>query len=111
MITIPIPSDTPFWDQRVRLEGREYTLQGRWNSRAQKWFLGLLDADGNRLAGEQKVVCHFPLWRTVTAEGMPPGLLFALDTSARDPLSEGRDPHYSDFGTRVILVYAESTEL
>lgn len=111
MIVIPIPSGQPFWTQRVALDGAEYVLEGRWNQRAGKWFLGLLDADGNRLSGQVKVVCHFPLFRLCSAEGAPPGMLFARDTTAPDPTAEGRDPHLEDFGSRVLLVYVPEAEL
>ena len=42
------------------------------------------------------------VWREVN-ENMPPGVLFALDTS-----DQNLDPTLEDFGTRVVLVYLES---
>lgn len=111
MIGIPIPQDQPFWDLRVRLDGAEYTLHGRYNQRAGKWYLGLSDADGNVLHRGVKVVCHYPLFRNVVADTAPPGNLIALDTTSPDPETEGRDPVLEDFGTRVVLVYVPASEL
>lgn len=111
MIGIPVPSGVAFWDQRVRLDGREYTLQGRYNQRVGKWFLGLLDADGAVLHAGVKVVCHYPLFRNVVNASAPPGVLMALDTTALDPVTEGADPVLDDFGTRVVLVYVPVDEV
>jgi hypothetical protein len=117
MIVIPVPTAEhvddaqPFWSMRVRLDGAEFVLDAVWNQRAGKWYMGLSDGEGNRLAGQQKVTCHVPLFRLVTSPVMFLGRLFALDTSAADPSTEGRDPHLLDFGTRVLLVYAAESEL
>lgn len=111
MIGIPIPAGKAFWDQRVRLDGREYTLRGRYNQRTGKWRLGLLGADGTVLHAGVKVVCHYPLFRNLVNEAGPPGVLMALDTTAIDPALEGVDPGLEDFGTRVVLVYVPVTEV
>ena len=111
MNVLPVPQNQPFWTMRVSLDGVEYVLDAVWNTRSGKWYLGLSDVDGNRLAGQQKVVCHFPLFRTCAAEGMFPGRLFALDTTSPDTETEGVDPHLTDFGTRVLLVYQPASEL
>lgn len=110
MIVIPVPqnkSAARTW--RVRLDGVEYTIEARFNSRSGRWYLGLLDIDGNRLYGQVKAVCHYPLFRLRTAG--PPGLIFALDTSSSDTSVEGLNPGFDDLGNRVLLVYVPQAEL
>ena len=110
MIVIPVPqndSATRTW--RARLDGVEYTFEGRFNTRSGRWYLGLLDTDGTRLAGQEKVGGHWPLFRLLI--GGPPGLLFALDTSVKDTQTEGLPPGLNDFGNRVLLVYVPKAEL
>lgn len=91
--------------QRTVLSGVEYELRWRWNARAGAWYMDLLDAGGAMLATGRRLVVNASLWGRRVDERMPPGQLWALDTS-RSP----QDPGLHDIGQRVRLVYLDLSE-
>lgn len=114
---VPSTPTLPFLDVVVALDGVNYTLQLRWNTRATRtlldgteeegaWFLTILDEPGNTIIrGDVKLVADWPLYR-VTADREPPGLLMAIDTSG-----QGIDPGFDDIGRRVVIDYITEAEL
>ena len=105
MATIIIPvTNEPESTATYSLEGVNYGFGFRYNERAGAWFFDLSTDTGTALVTGRKVVVSSMLfgWREVN-DNMPPGVLFALDTS-----DQNLDPTLEDFGTRVVLVYLES---
>lgn len=103
-VTIPVTADTPHFDFDVVLEGATYGLELRWNERVSLWLLSVYDAAGALLAAGRPVVLGAELLGRSGNADLPPGDLFAIDTSGKD-LEAGR----LDLGTRVLLAYIEST--
>jgi hypothetical protein len=99
-VIIPV-DNSPTRRTATTLDGINYVLVTRWDDRACAWFLDILDDNGAVLIAGRKVVCSWPLngARTPTV-GLPPGLLFAVDTSGAE-----LDPLLDDLGTRVLLCY------
>lgn len=88
---------TTAYDQRVELDGEEYLLRFRWNSRIDRWFLSIDGLDGvPRLTGAA-VSLGIPLNRR--AVNGPPGAFIALSESGDD------SPGLLDLGGRVKLYY------
>jgi len=87
------------------LEGVSYVIRTRYNERAGAWFFDLSLDDGTALITGKKVVVSWLLSGFREAgSNIPPGMLYASDTSASDI-----DPTLEDFGTRVVMRYREST--
>lgn len=106
MLQIPIPPGFAS-SQTLSLEGVLFTLDLRWNSRAQAWVLDLYDGGGALLAGGLRLVADAPLLERFGARtDFPPGELIAFDTSGR-----GQDPGHADLGTRVPLLYLTAEEV
>lgn len=107
MITIPTRGDVPYYDIQIPLEGVVYTLEFRWNVRANAWFMAILDETGERpYATGLRLVVDWPLSAYTTGR-QPPGIFVALDTS-----NQSRDIEQIDeLGARVRLVYISETEM
>lgn len=103
VLVIPVTADAPHLDFEVVLEGATYGLELRWNERVEAWTLSVYDAAGTLLAAGRPVVLGAELLGRSGSADLPPGELFAVDTSGKD-LEAGR----LDLGTRVLLVYIES---
>lgn len=103
-LVLPVRSDVPFYDFEIDLEGRTYRFEIRWNGRAEAWFLTIRNSAGDILVAGRKIVLGAGLAGRSRTEGLPPGVLVAVDTTDSDV-----DPGRYDLGRRVLLVYAEST--
>jgi hypothetical protein len=95
---IPTLSDgSALYTQRVNLDGQDYQLDFRWNTRLARWYLNLRDSDGALLAASLKVLTNWPLLAYYHGrEGMPPGELWCVslgvssDPPGLDEMGEGR---------------------
>lgn len=106
-VTIPLRTDAVYhYDLQVVLDGAVFTLELRWNTRDEAWYMDLRTEAGDPILTSVKVVVDWPLAGRCVDARRPAGALFAIDTS-----SERRDPGKDDLGSRVILVYFESAEL
>lgn len=103
-LVIPITPDAPHFDLDVVLEGSSYRLELRWNERVGLWSLSVYDAAGTLLAAGRSVVLGAELLGRSGDARLPPGSLFAIDTSGK-----GAEAGRLDLGTRVQLIYIEST--
>lgn len=104
MILIDTLTDgTTAYDQRVELDGEEWLISFRWNSRIDRWFFSIDGLDGvPRLTGAA-VSLNVPLSRR--AVNGPLGEFIALSESGDDP------PGLLDLGARVKLYYLEAADL
>lgn len=92
------------YDQRVQLEGVDYTFQFRYNLRRELWSFSIVALDGTPLLTGQSVNVGIPLNRR--AVGGPPGLLMAIsETENINP------PSLLELGDRVKLCYLTADEL
>lgn len=101
ILEIPTLTDgTTAYDQRVELDGEEWLVSFRWNSRVDRWFFSIDGLDGvPRLTGAA-VSLDIPLNRRAVSG--PPGQFFAISESGDDP------PGLLDLGGRVKLFYVEA---
>ncbi len=80
MFTIEIPQGSAFFQQRVELEGVNYTLDFAWNARTGQWFLSMFTDEGVRVLAGLAVVSNRPLLRRFHhLTTIPPGELFFVD--------------------------------
>ncbi len=109
MSYLVIPTDgatVPRYSEIVPLDGIEYLFDFAWSERESCWYFDLSDQDENPIAQLVRVVVSFPLLRRFRDARLPPGFLYAADTSGagRDVEAQG------DLGARVLLCYLTSDD-
>lgn len=106
----PTRNDLPAYNYIITLEGTPYRLDFTWNARMNngvgKWMLQISDAQSNVIIGNVPVVATWPLFDRFKTKTLPPGTLFAFDSSGQN-----LDPGRFELGDRVRLFYLESTSL
>ena len=105
-VTLPTLVDTPSFEVECQLDGVLYVFAFRWNGRAEQWVFDLADATRDPIVSGIAVVVDFPLARRGADPRLPPGALFAVDTT-----NTQTDPGLVDLGRRVVLVYFTAAEL
>jgi hypothetical protein len=103
---IPTTRGLPAYTQRTTLDGREYSLEFRWNERDGAWYMHLADAEGQHIRSGIRIVCRWPLLRRITDPRRPPGSIVAIGSSGNDTT-----PGFNDLGARVKLLYLDAAEL
>jgi hypothetical protein len=106
IIECPTKNDLPAYQYVISLDGTNYTLTFTFNDRMGKWFLNLGDATNNPIINQVPIIASMPLFNRFVGAAIPPGTLFAFDTSGQD-----MDPGRFDLGDRVRLLYAEEGTL
>lgn len=100
-ISLPLPtSEQPHLVQTTQLEGQSYVFDFNWNSRTERWTLGISNTDGTRILDGAVLAIGVDLLRTVpnTLDYVPPGNLFVAGDD---------DPSLETIGD-VFLIYTES---
>jgi hypothetical protein len=105
VLQIPVTS-YPDQTLSVTLEGVLITLRIRWNERATSWFMDVSDDAGEPILLSRRIMVDWPILVGAVCNDtrIPPGTFWAQDTSGNsiDPLAD-------DLGTRVLLLYIESS--
>ena len=107
MVVIPVESSPPFVET-VSLDGTDYVLDFRFNSREQTWNVSIMLPDGTMLAPGIKLVCNYPLLQKYADPRVPNGELFCVTQTNDDS-----PPGMNDLATggRCALCYASVSEL
>lgn len=77
--TIPLPDPSrPRVTQSVTLEGRSYVFSFVWNSRTDRWSLGIATEDGDQIINGALLQVGVDILRTIpaTLDYVPPGQLY-----------------------------------
>jgi hypothetical protein len=90
----------------VTLDGTDYQLEFRHNSREDSWYFNLLDVAGDVIRSGIRCVINFPLIRLVREATRPPGELFCLDTR-----QVPNDPLLADLGINSIISYVDEDQV
>ncbi|MEI9951623.1 MAG: hypothetical protein WDO74_22250 [Pseudomonadota bacterium] len=84
ILTIPTTSE-PFQRMTVRLDGRDYVLELRFNQREARWYLSIADDESVPILSGLKLQANWPLlWRHRYDTRVPPGEILAAVTTATD---------------------------
>jgi hypothetical protein len=115
MYYIPLDTRSPVSTRTLLLDGSDYILETRWNSRS-GWYLGLSDYAEDPLFKPRKLVVSYDLLKCVRHDTRcPPGKLYAVDYTGgfQDPGSDDlcSGPDMDDLRGRVLLVYVPQSEL
>ena len=90
----------------VTLDGTDFQLEFRHNSRDANWYMDLLNVAGDVIRSGIRCVINFPLIRLVREETRPLGELFCLDTRLIP-----NDPLLDDLGVNGIISYVDSDQI
>lgn len=104
---IPVRSDMDDWSQVVDLDGATYQLRWRWNVRDEAWVLDVRDGEGANLLTGVAVRVDVPLTGLSQRGDLPPGQLFAFDTSGEHKDVDDKE----DLGDRVKVIYVPEDDL
>lgn len=105
-VIVPVFRGEPLYNERVRLEGRDYIFKFDYAGREDRIYMSIFDQDGVELLTGVKVIANWALTsRHLFNAGLPPGTLIPIDLE-----QDGTPPTLSDFGTRVRLFYYSSDE-
>jgi hypothetical protein len=102
----PTRNDLPSFQYVITLEGTTYTFTFTFNARMGKWFFDLGDEINSSIVSQVPVIATWPLFDRFVERAIPPGTLFAYDSS-----NTNTDPGRFDLGDRVRIFYAESGTL
>lgn len=103
-LQLPVRHDIPSYNFQQELEGTVYDLEFNYNTRGGYWMMDINDASKNPIITGIRVVTDFSLIGHLKVPGAPPGQFIAYDTSGYN-----RDAGINDFGSKVLLIYREST--
>lgn len=104
--TIPVRNDVEHYDFQVELDGATFTIELRWNKRAEGWFASLYDSEGAALAQGVRVVADLPLFVRAPRTRRPKGVLYVSDTTGGHA-----DPGRYQLGSSALLLYADAAEV
>ena len=103
-ISLPTRQNLPIYSYTIDLDGTTYTLRYRYNSRMEKWFLDFRTETGESIVEGIPIVADWPIFDRFQDDRLPPGILFAFDTSG-----QAEDPGRYDLGNRVQMIYQEES--
>jgi hypothetical protein len=101
--SIPLPNETePSVTQSVELSGRSYVFGIDWNSRSDRWTVGLVDENGTDVIHGMLLGMGVDLLRTVpsTLDHVPPGQLW---------LGGDDDPSFGTMNAVTLFYVTEDT--
>jgi hypothetical protein len=102
--TIPLSNfELPWYDFTMTLDNVRYTLGMRYNSRMDRWFLDIGDAQANPLVVGICLLTGRLLTSQYTSQGLPTGYFFVVDNK-----SSGKQPGMQSFVTGTHTLYYAS---
>lgn len=102
-LQIPLRNDLDDYEFDLDLDGRTYTFQIQWNTRAAQWILIIKNDAQAELIGNIPLVVNSDLIGRFRDEALPPGVLTLFDSSGKN-----READKVDLGERCVLLYAEA---
>jgi len=105
-IEITDAAETGAFTFSVNLDGIDYQLSFRFNSREGFWYFDLLDVAGEIIRSGIKCVINFPLIRLVRDATRPAGELMCFDGR-----TNSKDPGLNDFGIDNVLIYVDKDQV
>lgn len=107
-LLIPTRED-PYYQQRTRLEGRDYVLTFAYNEREERWYLSIADEAESPIATGIKLISNWPFLDAYRFDPRcPPGQLNVSDISG-----DGSPPTQLELGEgkRCELLYWTAAEV
>lgn len=102
---LPIRNDLPAYDFSIDLDGVNYTLSFRYNSRMSLWIMDIKDSEQNNLKMGIPIQTEVDLISTLKKEGFPDGTFLAIHETGLKI-----DADREAFGNTIDLYYEEASE-
>lgn len=109
--SIPV-ANTPTFQQRTQLAGKDYTLHFQFNQRLGRWFMDIHDQDDVPIANGVALSAEYPIITSVIDARMPAGVFVlvdkkaeAIDTTPEGKLQASRDCGLAELGDRFDLLF------
>jgi hypothetical protein len=103
ILRIPVTPDEAAFKVRIALEGRDYVLSFDFNTRMNRWILGVYDAEENPIVVGIALNIDSSILRLYVDNSLPPGEMILFDTSEKH-IEGGRN----DLGKRCEILYQTS---
>jgi hypothetical protein len=100
---LPLRNDVDSFTYRINLDARTYNIAINWNTRDERWYIYIYDAE-NRALATSPLLVEADLWRRFRLSALPRGLMFLTD-----PAGDTRECARNELGTRCKLVYVEES--
>lgn len=105
-VVIPFSPALANFSQQITLDNQLFRFNFLWNGRAKQWDMTILDVNLTPLVEGIKLVLGYPLFDQWVDRGLPPGELYAVDTTG-----EEKRITRTNLGTVVELIYVPEDEL
>lgn len=99
---LPAFQTLPAFSYQIDLQGTVYTLRYTFNTRMDKWTLDIRTEFEAPIVVGQPIISDWPIFERFRDTRLPPGILFAYDTSG-----QAIDPGRFDLGNRVQMIYQD----
>lgn len=103
--TLQASNQLPWYKFTNTLSGIVYTLRFRFNTRMSRWLLDIADAADNDILVGIPVLIQRDLSGQYVIEGLPPGVLFAVDDTNQDTQATRLS-----FGLDHSFIYSDPTQ-
>lgn len=103
---LDVDSAEPFYDLIATLSGVEYRFELQWNVNNEYWGISLYTSDNTPIFQGRKITTNSNVFAYCSSPLLPPGKLYAVDTS-----ESTAEPEYEDLGVRILLIYTEDETL
>ena len=100
---LPLRNDVDSFTYRVDLDARTYNIRINWNTRDERWYIAILDADNRPLAASPLLI-DTDLWKRFRLSSLPRGLMFLTDAAGST-----RECTRDELSTRCKLLYVEES--
>ncbi len=104
IIEIPTRVDIASYKYKLNLENTTYSFVFTYNKRIESWHMNIADVDDNELLNGIVLLSNVDLIGRFQDDRLPPGIFICFDTE-----NESASPTRDDLGSRIKLLYEEST--
>lgn len=104
-IQLQLEPSQAFYSFSTTLDGLDYLLNVRWNTRDAAWYFDLLTAEGESIRSGIKIVLGTFPGRRSASDLFPDGVFIVEDTARTST-----DATFDDLGVRVLMYFYTSAE-
>ena len=103
---IPTSTTLAYYEFEIELDGVEFKLVFRFNSRDDSWYMSILDSEDAVLRAGIRVVRKWDLLRLWAEATRPDGEIMSVDQG-----EISAPPSLNQLGAEVVLTYLDAAEL
>jgi hypothetical protein len=103
LLQLPVRNDYPAYEFQISLDGRVFFLAFRFNTRANRWIMDILNESRTQLLMGIPLLTGLPLVQAYKRESLPGGAFYCVDLTGAN-----RNPDRETLGVDVLLIYEEA---